>query len=86
MVKAVTRARCALIGANPPFSSEVDRGFGTKATSRAMTCRDALMSREAGCREWLPFVDRRNNAQIGFLASRQRQRFSILAKSSYALG
>ena len=86
-VAGATCARCVLSGAKTPCNRvRLPLDLGTKATSRAMTCTDALMSREAGCREWLPFVDRRNNAQIDFPASRQRQRFSILAKSFYALG
>ena len=52
---------------------------------RTMMYTDALMPREAGCRERLPFVDRRANARTGFLVSRQRQHVRILAKSSCAL-
>jgi hypothetical protein len=83
MVKAVarsarvTRARCALFGANTPRNRvKLTRSFGTSATSRAMTCTDALMPREAGCREWLPFVDRRANARTGFPASQATATYS----------
>ena len=52
-----------------------------EGTFRAMTYTDVLMPREAGCRERLPFVDRRANARTGIPASRQRHHIRILAKS-----
>jgi hypothetical protein len=48
----VTEARSRLLGANTPWKRvRLTRGLGTRAASRAMTCRDALMPRAQDAQE-----------------------------------